>query len=138
METAITVETNVKAPIEKVWKLWTQPQHITKWYNASDDWHAPSAENDLQVNGKFKTHMAAKDGSEGFDFEGIYTNIREHQLIEYTLGDNRKVKIAFSNLGADTHIAETFETENTNPVELQRQGWQAILNNFKKYTDKEP
>src|SRR5258707_792050 len=98
-KTTITVETIVKAPIEKVWKLWTDPAHITKWCNASDDWHAPYAENDLQLGKKFKTTMAAKDGSTSFDFEGVYTTIQEYSVIAYTIMDGRKVKIVFSKEG---------------------------------------
>jgi uncharacterized protein YndB with AHSA1/START domain len=134
-KTAITVETTVKSPIEKVWKFWNDPKHIIAWCNASDDWHAPYAENDLRVNGKFKTTMAAKDGSMSFDFEGVYTNIREHQLIEYTMSDGRKVKIVFSAQGKETKVVETFEAENIHPLEVQKGGWQSILDNFKKYTE---
>ena len=134
-KTAITVETVINAPIEKVWKFWTEPNHITQWCNASDDWHAPYAENDLRVGGKFKTTMAAKDGSAAFDFEGVYKSIREHELIEYIIGDGREVKIVFSIQGDKTKVVETFETENTNPIEMQRGGWQSILDNFKKYTE---
>jgi len=94
---AITVETVVNAPVEKVWTIWSDPKHITKWCNASDDWHAPFAENDLQTGGKFKTTMAAKDGSFSFDFEGTYDNVQKNKLIEYTLADRRKVKIIFSS-----------------------------------------
>ncbi len=137
-KTAITVETTIMSPVENAWKLWTEPKHITTWCNASDDWHAPYAENDLRLNGKFKTTMAAKDGSVSFDFEGIYTNIQEHQLIEYTINDGRKVKIAFSNQGKETRVVETFEAENINPPEMQRGGWQAILDNFKKYAEANP
>jgi uncharacterized protein YndB with AHSA1/START domain len=133
--TTITVETTVKAPIEKVWELWTEPNHITNWCNASDDWHAPYAENDLRVGGKFKTTMAAKDGSMSFDFGGVYTAIKEHQLIEYTIDDGRKVKITFSNQGKETKIVETFEPESMNPPEMQKGGWQAIIDNFKRYTE---
>ena len=134
-KTAITVEATIKASAEKVWKYWAEPQHITRWCNASDDWHAPHAENDLRVDGKFKTTMAAKDGSMSFDFEGVYTNIQEHKLIEYTIGDGRKVKITFSSQGDETKVVETFEPENINPLEMQRGGWQAILDNFKKYSE---
>ena len=134
-KTAITVETTVKAPIEKVWEHWTEPKHITQWCNASDDWHAPYADNDVQANGKFKTTMAAKDGSVSFDFEGVYTKIDEYRLIEYTTGDGRKVKISFSGSGDETKLIETFETEDINPLEVQRGGWQAILDNFKKYSE---
>jgi uncharacterized protein YndB with AHSA1/START domain len=133
--TAITVEATIKAPVEKVWKFWSEPQHITKWCSPSDDWHAPYAENDLQVDGKFKTTMAAKDGSFSFDFEGVYTKVQEYKAIEYTLTDGRKVQITFSGNGAETKVAETFDPENMNPLEMQRGGWQAILDNFKKYTE---
>ena len=132
---AVTVETGIKAPVEKVWELWTDPKHITNWYNASDDWHAPYAENDLRVGKKFKTTMAAKDGSAGFDFEGVYTNIQKHKLIEYKIADGRNVKIEFSNHGKETKVVETFETESTNSPEMQRTGWQGILDNFRKYTE---
>ena len=132
---AITVETVIKAPIEKVWKLWTGPEHITQWYQASDDWHAPYAENDLRLDGKLKTTMAAKDGSFSFDFEGVYTNIRQHKQIEYTLLDDRKVSINFSGDGKNTKVVETFEAENTNPLEVQKRGWQAILDNFRKFVE---
>ena len=134
-KTAITVATTIKSPIQNVWKLWTEPKHITHWCNASDDWYAPYAENDLRVDGKFKTTMAAKDGSVSFDFEGVYTSIQEHKLIEYTIYDGRKVKITFSGEGKETNVTETFEAENENPLEVQRGGWQAILDNFKKYTE---
>jgi uncharacterized protein YndB with AHSA1/START domain len=136
-KTAITVEATIKSPIEKVWKFWNEPKHITKWCQASDDWHAPYAENDLRTGGKFKTTMAAKDGSFSFDLEGVYTNVQEHKLIEYTMNgdDQRKVKIAFSDQGTETKVTETFDPENINSIELQRGGWQAILNNFKKYTE---
>jgi len=134
-KTAITVETVVEAPIEKVWKTWTSPEDIIKWNNASDDWHTPKATNDLRVGGKFVATMAAKDGSASFDFEGAYTNIQKHKLIEYTMADGRKVKITFSEQGNETKVVETFDPENTNPVEMQRGGWQSILDNFKKYTE---
>ncbi|MDB5284050.1 MAG: Activator of Hsp90 ATPase 1 family protein [Bacteroidota bacterium] len=138
METAsksITIETTVKALPEKVWKFWSLPEHITKWNNASDDWHTPRAENDLRVGGKFSARMEAKDGSFGFDFGGVYDEVKNNQLIAYTLGDGRKVKITFSAIGNDTKVTETFDAENTNPIEMQKNGWQAILNNFKKYVE---
>ena len=133
--TAITVQTTVNAPIEKVWKFWTEPGHIIQWNNASDDWHTPRAENDLRVGGKFSARMEAKDGSFGFDFGGDYTNVIEHKIIEYILGDGRKVKIEFSSEGDTTTVVETFDAENTHSAEMQRSGWQAILDNFKKYTE---
>ena len=133
--TTITIETTVDAPIEKVWQYWTEPVHVTKWNYASDDWHSPKADNDLRVEGKFSYTMAAKDGSMSFDFEGIYTHIEEHISIKYTLLDDRKVSIDFSSENGKTKIVESFEAENQNSVELQKGGWQAILNNFKKYTE---
>lgn len=131
----ITVKTTIEAPVEKVWKYWTAPEHIKKWNYASDDWHTPNAENDLRPGGKFVSRMEAKDGSFGFDFGGIYDEVKENKYIAYTLGDDRKVEITFSANGNETDIEETFEAENQNPIEMQRAGWQAILGNFKKYTE---
>lgn len=132
---AITIQTTVNAPVEKVWRYWNQPEHITKWAFASDDWHAPKAENDLRVDGTFSTTMAAKDGSFSFDFGGVYTKVENHKIIEYTIGDGRKVKVEFVPEGNQTKVVETFELESQNPEEMQRGGWQAILDNFKKYTE---
>lgn len=134
-KTAITVEATVKAPVTKVWDMWNKPQHITNWCYASDDWHAPHAENDLKIGGKLKTTMAAKDGSMSFDFEGVYTKVQENKLIEYTIADGRNVQVLFTSLGNETKVVETFEAEDTNPEEMQRSGWQAILDNFKKYVE---
>ena len=134
--TTITVQADVNAPIEKVWKYWTEPQHITQWCAASDDWHAPYAENDVKKDGKFKTTMAAKDGSVSFDFEGVYTNIDPKKRIDYRMSDGRQVTLIFSDNGKSTHISETFDPENTHSLEQQREGWQAILNNFKAYAER--
>jgi uncharacterized protein YndB with AHSA1/START domain len=131
----ITVENSVKAPVEKIWQFWTLPEHITKWNNASDDWHTPFAENDLRAGGKFLSRMEARDGSFGFDFWGVYDEVRTHKLIAYTMGDGRKATVTFSPAGNETKIVTIFEAENTNPIEMQRGGWQAILDNFKKYTE---
>lgn len=132
----ITIETTINAPIEKVWACWTKPEHITKWNNASDDWHSPQAENDLRVGGKFITRMEAKDGSAGFDFGGTYDEVKEYELIAYTMDDNRKVKITFSQHNdEEVKVVETFDPESENSMEMQRNGWQAILNNFKKYVE---
>ena len=133
--TKITVEATVNAPVEKVWKSWSEPAHIKNWCAASQDWHAPKAENDLRTGGTFSTRMEAKDGSFGFDFGGVYDNVKKNELIEYTMGDGRKVKVIFSPSGDQTKIVETFDAETTNSVEMQRGGWQAILDNFKKYTE---
>lgn len=134
-KTIITVETTVNAPVATTWESWNEPKHITKWCFASDDWHAPYSENDLRVNGKIKTTMAAKDGSFSFDFEGTYTRVDIYNLIEYTIADGREVKIKFIEEGNKTKVIESFEAEGTNSVEMQRAGWQAILDNFKKYTE---
>lgn len=133
--TKITVEAIINAPIEKVWDMWNKPEHVTKWCFASDDWHAPHAENDLRVGGKGKTTMAAKDGSFSFDFESNYTKIKEKEIIEYSIPDGREVTIQFSQTPNGIKIVETFDAEGINPVEMQKQGWQAILNNFKKYVE---
>ncbi|MCY1489641.1 hypothetical protein D3C87_74800 [compost metagenome] len=131
----ITVAATVKAPIQKVWQSFTAPEHSINWSFASDDWHAPEAENDLRTGGKFRTKMAAKDGSMSFDFEGVYTNVENHKKIEYKLGDGRFVSISFEDLGDSVTVTETFDPENTHPVEFQKAGWQAIMDNFKKYTE---
>ena len=109
MQNTITVEAVVNDPIEKVWSCWTEPKHITQWCQASDDWHAPHAENDVRIDGKFSTTMAAKDGSFSFDFGGVYTNVELFDRLEYTLGDDRKVSILFTADGSATKIVETFE-----------------------------
>ncbi|HXS57793.1 MAG TPA: SRPBCC family protein [Hanamia sp.] len=134
-KTNITISATVNAPMEKVWKLWNTPEDIMKWSNASDDWHTPSAENDLRVGGSFKSRMEARDGSMGFDFGGIYDEVKPNERIAYTICDGRKVIIVFTDENGKTRVEETFEAENTNPVEMQRSGWQAILNNFKKYAE---
>lgn len=134
-KTKITVEAFVKAPKDAVWKLWTTPEDIVRWNNASTDWHTPSAKNDLRGGGEFLYRMEAKDGSFGFDFGGVYDNIKTEEFIAYTIGDGRKVEINFTSHGNETKVTETFEAESQNPIQMQRDGWQAILNNFKKYTE---
>ena len=131
----ITVKCKVEASIEEVWRFWTTPEHITKWNNASEDWHTPYAENDLRVGGKFKSIMASKDGTMSFDFEGEYIEIKTHSFIEYKLADGRKVDVYFIGLEDGVEIIESFDPENENSEEMQRAGWQAILDNFKKYTE---
>jgi uncharacterized protein YndB with AHSA1/START domain len=133
--TKITVEATVNAPIEKVWKSWIEPDHIVKWNYASDDWHSPWAKADFREGGSFSARMEAKDGSMGFDFGGVYDVIRPNEYIEYTIGDGRKVQVTFTKQGNATKVVEIFEAENTHPVEFQKAGWQAILDNFKKYTE---
>lgn len=131
----ITVEATINAPVEKVWNYWTEPKHITQWNNASDDWHTPHAENDLRVGGKFVSRMEAKDGSAGFDFGGVYNEVKKHKLISYTMDDGRKASVKFSGDGNETTVTETFEAESMNSIEMQKSGWQSILDNFKKYTE---
>ena len=130
----ITVETIVKAPIERVWRAYTTPEDITLWNAASADWHTTSATVDLCVGGAFSSRMEAKDGSMGFDFAGTYTKIVEHELIEYSFGD-RAARIEFADSPTGVRVRVTFDSEETNPIERQRGGWQAILNNFARYVE---
>lgn len=131
----ITIETTIDAPLEKVWDFWGKPEHITKWNAASDDWHTPRAENDLRTGGKFSSRMEAKDGSVGFDFEGIYGEVIDHQKIAYAMSDGRQVEILFEDLDGKTKVTEHFDPETENSSDMQREGWQAILDNFKKYVE---
>ncbi len=133
--TKITVETTVKAPVEKVWETYTSPKHIVKWNSASDDWHTPKAENDLRTGGRFLSRMEARDGSAGFDFEGVYDEVKRNELIAYSMADGRKAEIIFTAENNETGMKIVFDAETENPVEMQREGWQAILDNFKKYTE---
>jgi uncharacterized protein YndB with AHSA1/START domain len=133
--TVITVETTVNAPVEKVWKTWNAPEDINQWCTATPEWHTINAANDLRPGGKLSSRMEAKDGSMGFDFVGIYDTVKENEWIAYTLGDGRKVTVQFTGNGNTTKVVETFEAEDTNPVEMQQGGWQAILDNFKTYTE---
>jgi uncharacterized protein YndB with AHSA1/START domain len=135
MKEAITVQTVVLAPVARVWECWNKPEYITGWSFASNDWEAPAAENDLRVGGKFKTVMAAKDKSTGFDFTGAYTAVKENECIEYDMDDGRHVKVEFEDTPNGVKVTETFEPENEHPLEMQHSGWQAILNNFKKYVE---
>jgi len=131
----ITIETIVHSPVESVWNYWTEPKHITQWNKASDDWHTPYAENDLRVGGKFLSRMEAKDGSFGFDFSGVYDEVSTNESIAYSMADGRKVKTLFIRQDNDTKIITSFEAEGNNSVEMQQAGWQAILDNFKKYVE---
>lgn len=133
----ITVETTVNVPLKKVWEYWTELEHIKKWNNASEDWHTPYAENDLRAGGTFLSRMEAKDGSFGFDFGGIYDEVRVLELISYTLGDGRQVVITFREEGSKTIIIENFDAESENPEDFQQKGWQAILDNFKSYAEQQ-
>lgn len=132
---AIKVVATAKVSIEKAWQAWTTPADIKEWNTASPDWHTTHAEVDLKAGGKFLSRMDAKDGSMGFDFEGIYTSIEEHRMIAYSLGDGRKVCIEFTPVDGGVKIEETFDPDTENPLDIQAQGWQAILDNFVKYVE---
>ncbi|MBK8484459.1 MAG: SRPBCC domain-containing protein [Saprospiraceae bacterium] len=137
MTTKITVNTTVIASIENVWKAWTTPNDILQWNHASDDWHTTKVENNLEAGGTFSFRMEAKDGSFGFDFNGIYDCIKINELIEYTMADGRTSIITFSTHDNEVFISQTFDAETQNTIELQQFGWQSIMNNFKKYIDNE-
>lgn len=132
----LVVSSIVNAPIQQVWQYWNQPEHIINWNFASEDWHCPKAENNLIVNGEFHYLMAAKDASFSFDFWGTYTSIEFEKSIEIILGDGRKVSIYFEALPNGTKVTESFEPESENSVELQKMGWQSIVDNFKKYVER--
>lgn len=131
----ITVTTTVKAPVQRVWAAWTTPESITKWNFASDDWCCPHASIDLAVGAKFSYRMEAKDGSFGFDFEGKFTRVETNKSIEYIMDDGRKVWVSFEETADGVTVSETFDAENQHSAEMQRQGWQSILENFKKHTE---
>lgn len=132
---AITVTALVNIPIEIVWKVWIRPVHIKNWNNASPDWFTPFAKNNLNVGGRFNYRMESCDGSFGFDFEGIYLKVETEKLIEFVLADGRNVVVSFEKEGASIRVRQTFEPEQENSIQLQHQGWQAILNNFKRYAE---
>jgi len=134
MTQKITVETKISAPIEQVWRAWNTPDDVKQWNAASDDWHTTKSEVDLRVGGAFSSRMEAKDGTMGFDFAGTYTNVVEHKLIESTFG-GRILLVEFITGQDGVTVRETFDPESTHSVEQQRQGWQAILNNFKKHVE---
>jgi uncharacterized protein YndB with AHSA1/START domain len=135
-KTVITVKNSINAPVKKVWEYWTMPEHITRWNNASDDWHTPWAKNDLRVGGRFIARMEARDGSMGFDFGGTYDAVKANEYLSYTIDDGRKVDVTFTAQGdTTTTVTENFEAEGTHSIEMQKGGWQAIMDNFKKYTE---
>lgn len=133
--TRITISTFVNKPVANVWKCWTDPAHIMQWNAASDDWHCPKASNDLRVGGKLSSTMAARDGSFSFDFEGVYDDVQTHKRLAFTMGDGRSCEVLFAEEGGGTRITETFDAEAQNSVEMQRAGWQAILDRFKAHTE---
>lgn len=136
MAQTITISARINAPVEKVWEFFTEPKHIMAWNFASPDWHAPRAENNVVVGGRFVSRMEAKDGSAGFDFGGTYTEVEKNKTLAYTMdGVDRKVHVSFKSVEGSTQIEETFDAETENSLERQRQGWQSILDNFKKYVE---
>lgn len=135
IKTTITIRTEINAPVEKIWKFWTTPEHIMQWNHASDDWYCPKAENDIRAGGKFSSTMAAKDGSFSFDFGGVHDEVVKNKTIASTMGDGRKMKVKFDEQNGKTLLIESFEAEGENSLELQRFGWQSILNNFKKHAE---
>ncbi len=133
--TTLHVEATIEAPVAKVWEYYNDPERIVKWNSASDDWHSPSSQNDLRTGGSFSHRMEARDGSEGFDFEGTYDDVVEHSKIAYTMTDGRQAVVDFEDLGGSTRVAIDFAPENEFPHEFQQQGWQSILDAFKVYTE---
>lgn len=131
----IRIETLVKSDIGKVWSAWTTPADINQWNAASDDWHNPSSRNDLRVGGTFSYRMESKDGRMGFDFEGTYTRVVPQRAIEYVLGDNRAVCVTFEPAEGGIKVVETFDAESENSADMQRQGWQSILDRFAVYVE---
>jgi uncharacterized protein YndB with AHSA1/START domain len=131
----LTVKTNINAPLSKVWDAFNLPEHIVHWNFASDDWHCPKSEVDFREGGQMVTTMAAKDGSFSFDFTATFDKISPNELVEYTIADGRKVIVTFTEENGIVTVQEDFEAETMNPEEMQQAGWQAILNNFKKYVE---
>ncbi len=132
--TKVTVQATINSDIKKVWDYYNNPEHITQWNFADPSWQCPNAENDMKVGGKYLARMEAKDGSFGFDFEATYSEIIEGEQFTYGLGE-RSVNVKFNPISNQTEVIVTFDAENENPIERQRAGWQAILNNFKNYTE---
>jgi len=134
-KTRITIDATISAPVEKVWNVWTNPNDIIKWSTASPEWHTPKAQHDLKAGGNFNYRMEARDGSMGFDFGGVFDIVQQNECIAYTMGDGRKVVITFNTTDGTTKIVQTFEAESENSLEMQRAGWQAILDSFKRYVE---
>lgn len=129
----ITVITTIAAPLQMVWDAWTQSEHIMQWNHAGDDWQCPSSSNDVRVGGKFVSRMEDKKSGVGFDFEGEYTEVIPQEKIVYQLGDAREVMVTFQGAGEYVVVTEVFDAENENSAEMQRKGWQMILDNFNTY-----
>jgi uncharacterized protein YndB with AHSA1/START domain len=134
-KTKITIQVTVNAPLSKVWNVWTTPAEIVKWNSPSPEWHSPRAEHELKAGGTFNYRMEARDGSMGFDFGGVFDVVKPNAQLDYTIGDGRKVTTTFTAVNEGTRIVQTFEAEDQNPIEMQRGGWQAIMDSFKAYTE---
>ncbi len=137
-QNTITIAAVVNAPLERTWQCWTLPDHITQWNFASDDWCCPHAENDLRAGGRYTARMEAKDGSFGFDLEAVYDEVSELKALTYTMTDGRKVRTEFETQGDSTQVTTVFDAEEENSIDVQRDGWQAILDNFKHYVEADP
>lgn len=135
-KTKIMVQATISEGMDKVWDYYTNPEHIIKWNFASDDWHCPYASNDMRVGGKYMARMEAKDGSFGFDFEAVYDEVEPNKHFTYTMPDERQVKVTFYELYHKATVKVNFDAETENSLEMQKEGWQAILDNFKKYTER--
>lgn len=133
--TKVTVQATIDIDCTKAWNYYTNPEHITKWNFADSSWHCPNAENNLQVGGKYRARMEAKDGSFGFDFEAVYSELVVGEKFTFVLSDSREVSVTFHKHNNQTDVIVTFDAENQNPIEMQKDGWQAILDNFKKYAE---
>ncbi|MEZ5778184.1 MAG: SRPBCC family protein [Paracoccaceae bacterium] len=131
----ITVDTTIDAPVERVWEAYTTPDDITQWNFASDDWCCPSAEADLKVGGTYKARMEAKDGSFGFDFEAVYEEVDPNRALTLAMSDGRKARTTFEAAGEGTRVTTVFDAEDQNPAEMQRDGWQAILDSFRRHVE---
>ena len=132
----VTLKTTILRPVQKVWEFFTKPEHITQWNFANDEWKCPSAKSDLREGGRFNYRMETKDGSFGFDYAGVFEEIIPEQKLSYHLDDGRKVEVFFASIdNSTTEITEIFEPETSNPVEMQRDGWDKILHNFEKYAE---
>lgn len=131
----IRVETTVDAPLDQVWAAYVEPEHIVHWNAASDEWHCPRSTVDLREGGHFSSRMEARDGSMGFDFEGTWTAVEPHQRLQYRMDDDRMVDVAFSDGDPGVRVVVEFDAEQENPAEMQREGWQAILDTFRRYVE---
>lgn len=131
----ININARIRTPIATSWERWTNPDHITQWNFATPAWHCPRATNELQPGGRYYARMEARDGSVGFDFEGVYDVVTDYQHLRYTLANGRQVDTRFAEADGATIISLSVDAESENPIDMQREGWQAILDNFKSYAE---